>query len=41
VPEPAEASLGFGTLLEWFTEAEANVVALDLDIDTSTPAVDL
>ena len=27
----------FGTLLEWFTEAEANLVALDLGIDTSTP----
>jgi DNA invertase Pin-like site-specific DNA recombinase len=27
----------FGTLLEWFMEAEANLVALDLGIDTSTP----
>jgi DNA invertase Pin-like site-specific DNA recombinase len=27
----------FGTLLEWFMEAEASLVALDLDIDTSTP----
>lgn len=27
----------FGILLEWFTEAEANLVALDLRIDTSTP----
>jgi DNA invertase Pin-like site-specific DNA recombinase len=27
----------FGMLLEWFSEAEATVVALDLGIDTSTP----
>ena len=27
----------FGLLLEWFTEAEATLVALDLGVDTSTP----
>jgi DNA invertase Pin-like site-specific DNA recombinase len=27
----------FAALLEWFTEAEATLVALDLGIDTSTP----
>lgn len=27
----------FGMLLEWFTDVEATVVALDLGIDTSTP----
>jgi DNA invertase Pin-like site-specific DNA recombinase len=27
----------FGTLLEWFTEVDANLIALDLGIDTSTP----
>jgi DNA invertase Pin-like site-specific DNA recombinase len=27
----------FGTLLEWFTECEATLVALDLGIDTGTP----
>src|SRR5204863_10202181 len=27
----------FGVLLEWFTEAGATLVALDLGLDTSTP----
>jgi DNA invertase Pin-like site-specific DNA recombinase len=27
----------FGVLLEWFTEAEATLLALDLDVDTSSP----
>lgn len=27
----------FAALLEWFTEAEATLVAMDLGIDTSTP----
>lgn len=29
--------IDFGLLLEWFTEAEATLVALDLGVDTSTP----
>jgi len=29
--------IDFGTLLEWFEDAEASLVALDLGIDTSTP----
>jgi DNA invertase Pin-like site-specific DNA recombinase len=27
----------FGVLLEWFNEADATLLALDLDVDTSTP----
>jgi DNA invertase Pin-like site-specific DNA recombinase len=29
--------IDFGLLLEWFTEADATLVALDLGVDTSTP----
>jgi DNA invertase Pin-like site-specific DNA recombinase len=29
--------IDFAELLEWFTEAEATLLALDLDVDTSTP----
>jgi DNA invertase Pin-like site-specific DNA recombinase len=29
--------IDFATLLDWFTEAEATLLALDLDVDTSTP----
>lgn len=29
--------IDFGLLLEWFTELEATLVALDLNVDTSTP----